>query len=371
MKLFVNFPWHLYRGDSCWTPPLTGDLLGSRLLSQVGLLTPEHPYHRHAEVTHYLAWRGGQSVGRISAAINHRFNDYHNSRIGFFGFWETVKDYEVAGALLDKARDWVKNHGMAVLRGPGQYSNTIHERQGVLIDGFQHTPTMELTHNPPYYREFLERYGFHKAKDYYAYTLDMQTPTPSRLSRLERQVRLRREIVTRAANPDKFLDEVRLIMQIYNDSWTHNWGFLPVTEAEAVILADSLRPIVDPGLIHLAFVRGEPAAVIGAFPDPYYALRPHWRWYGDSDLVRIARLILTRRRIPRYRLMLFGVRPGFRRLGIEALLFAEVKRYATQHGYRKCEASLILEDNHLILSALEFMGARRYKTWRVYDLLLE
>jgi GNAT superfamily N-acetyltransferase len=334
-------------------------------------LTPKHPYHRHAEVTHYLAWHGRQPVGRISAAINRRFNDYYNSRIGFFGFWETIKDYEVASALLDKARDWVKDRGMAVLRGPGQYSNAIHERQGVLVDGFQYPPTMESTHNPPYYDEFLKRYGFHKAKDFYAYTLDIQTPIPTRLSRLERQVRLRREIETRPVNPKKFIDEVRLIMKIYNDSWTQNWGFLPVTEAEAVILADSLLPIVDPGLIHLAFVGGEPAAVLGAFPDPYFALRPHWHWYGDSDLLRVVRLFLIRRHIPNFRVMLFGIRPGFRRLGIEALLFAEVKRYAMRGGYRKCEASLLLEDNHLILSTLEFMGARKYKTWRVYDLLLE
>lgn len=371
MKLFVNFPWHLYRGNSCWTPPLTGALLGNRLFGQVGILTPKHPYHQHAEVTHYLAWRGSQPVGRISAAINHRFKSYYNSRIGFFGFRETVKDYEVASALFDRARDWVKDRGMTVLRGPGEYSNTTHERQGVLIDGFQYPPMMELTHNQPYYGEFLERYGFRKAKDYHAYTLDIQTPIPERLSRLDKQVRLRGEIETRAANPKEFLNEVQLMLKIYNDSWTENWGFLPITEEEAVILAGSLRQIVEPELIRLAFVRGEPAAVLGAIPDPYYALRPRWHWYGDSDLFRLARLFLIRRRIPRFRLMFLGVRPKFRHLGIEVLLFVEAKKYAMQKRYRKCEASLILEDNYLSLRPLEFVGARNYKTWRVYDLLLE
>ncbi len=371
IKAFANFPWRLYRGDPCWTPPLRGDLLSNRLLGLVGLLTREHPYHRHAEVTHFLAWRGGQPVGRISAAINHRFNDYYGVRIGFFGFWESIEDYQVAKALLDQARQWVKSRGMAVLRGPGEYSNTSHERQGILVDGYEYPPTVELTHNPPYYGEFLERYGFHKAKDYHAYIFDVQTPSPPRLEGLVEQVQRRREIETRPLIFKELSSEVRLIVNIYNDSWSKNWGFLPITEEEANALANSLRLIVDPGLVRFAFVQGEPVAVLGFFPDPYYALRPRWRWYGDSDLVRIARLLWTRRHIPRTRLMFFGIRPGFRQLGIDALLFHEAKEYAIQRGYLKCEASMLLENNHLILRASEFMGGHYYKTWRIYDLPLE
>ena len=362
IKLFADFPWRLYRGGPCWTPPLRGDLLGNRLLALVGLLTPQHPYHQHSEVTHFLAWNGGHPVGRVSAAINHRFNDYHSTHIGFFGFFEVIDDYEVARTLLDQAQAWVKGHGMTVLRGPGEYSNATYERQGILIDGFQYPPTMELTHNPPYYGEFLERYGFHKAKDYHAYILDVQTPSSPRLKRLVEQVRLRREIETRPLNLKQLPSEVRLIVKIYNDSWADNWGFLPITEEEADSLVHTLRMLVDPGLVRFAFVNGEPVAVLGAFPDPYYALRPHWRWYGDSDLMRIIRLIRIRRRIPYTRLMFYGVRPGFRQLGIDALLFYETKEYAIKKGYRRCEASMLLEDNKLILRASEFMGAHHYKT---------
>jgi len=337
----------------------------------IGLLTQNHPYHRHAEVTHFLAWRDGQPVGRVSAAINHRFNDYYSIRMGFFGFWEVIEDYEVARALLDRARAWVGDRGMTVLRGPGEYSNATHERQGILIDGFQHRPTMELTHNPPYYGEFLERYGFRKAKDYYAYTMDMQNPIPPRLKRLPEQARLRRGIETRSLILKELPAEVRLIVKIYNECWAQNWGFLPITDEEAAALADSLRLIVDPGLVRFAFMHGEPVAILGAFPDPYYALRPRWRWYGDSDPVRVARLLWMRRRILSTRLMFFGIRPGFRRLGVDAVLFNEVKEYAIQRGYRKCEFSLLLEDNKLILRASELINAQHYKTWRIYDLPLK
>lgn len=368
LKLFADLPWRIHRGDPCWTPPLKGDLLGNRLLGLVGLLTEKHPYHKHAEVTHFLARRDGEAVGRVSAAINHRFNEHHNTKIGSFGFWDVVEDYNTASALLDSARDWVKERGMEVMRGPGEYSNATHERQGILIDGFEHPPTVELTHNPPYYGQFLERYGFGKAKDYHAYIVDVPTPPPPRLTRLAEQVRKRRDIETRSLILKKLDEEVRLIANIYNDSWAQNWGFLPITDEEAMMLADSLRMIVDPGLVQFAFVKGEPAAVFGAFPDPNHAFRPRWRWYGDSDLIRVARLLRKRRRTRLMRLMFFGVRPGFRNLGIDALLYEKVKDYAIGKGYTTCEASLLLEDNHLVLRPSEFMGAKRYKTWRIYDL---
>jgi GNAT superfamily N-acetyltransferase len=317
-----------------------------------------------------LAWRDGEAVGRVSAAINRRFNEYHETRMGFFGFWDVIEDYAVASALLDRARDWLKERGMKIMRGPGEYSNATHERQGVLIDGFEYPPTVELTHNPPYYADFLERYGFRKAKDYQAYIMDVQTPPPPRLKRLTEQVRQRRDIETRPLAFKKLQDEVHLIVKIYNESWAQNWGFLPITDEEAMMLADSLRLIVDPGLVQFAFVQGEPAAVLGAFPDPNYAFRPRWRWYGDSDLIRLARLFRDRRHTKRTRLMFFGIRPGFRNLGIDALLYEKVKNYAVKKCYATCEASLLLEDNHLILRPSEFMGAKRYKTWRIYDLPL-
>jgi len=346
-------------------------LLGNRLLGLKGLLTPQHPYHRHAEVTHFLAWQNGKPVGRISAAINHRFNEYYKVKIGFFGFFEVIHDFSVAQGLLDKARNWIKGHGMTVMRGPGEYSNATHERQGILIEGFDYSPTMELTHNPPYYQEFMEKYGFKKAKDYYAYIMEVQAPPPSRLADMAKFFQKRRQIETRQLVMKNLLQEVRLIVKIYNECWSQNWGYLPIMEEEADSIADSLRLVADPGLVRFAYVKGEPAAVMGAFPDPYYALHPQWHWYGDNDFIRVFRLLKLRRRIPRIRLMFFGIRPDYREIGIDAILYNEVKEYARQRGYLNCETSLLLEDNHLIISPSEFMGAKRYKTWRIYELPIE
>lgn len=369
IREFALFPWTLYRGDANWTPPLNGDLLGNRILGLKGLLTPAHPYHSSAEVTHFLARQDGCAVGRISAAVNHRFNEYDeaNEGVGFFGFFETVQDYEVARALLEAARSWLTDRGMAAMRGPGQYSNATHERQGILIDGFDTPPTVECTHNPPYYGEYLERWGLSKIKDYHAYLIDLDRVPAERLERLATAVRKRNHIETHPVDMDLFDEEIGRVIEVYNQAWAENWGFLPLTPDEAQAVADSLRPIIDPNLVRLASIEGQTVAMIGAFPDPNWALRPRWSAMGDSDAVRAARLLLERRRIPRLRLMFFGIVPEHRKKGIDALLFSETYRYAATRGYKSIEASMLLEDNDLVLRAATFAGGKRYKTWRIYE----
>ena len=371
LKDFVRFPWRLYRGDPCWTPPLNGDLLGNRLLGLKGLLTARHPYHRHADVAHFVARRGKRPVGRISAAINRRYNEYHDTSIGSFGFFEVVDDFEVARELLDRARNWVKERGATVLRGPGEYSNATHERQGILLDGFQYPPTVELTHNFPYYGGFLERYGFRKAKDYLAYIVEKGSANVALARRLARWANKSLTVETRPLFIKNLKAEVRLILDIYNEAWAQNWGFLPITPEEGDALADTLRLIIDPGLVRFAFLSGRPAAVMGIIPDPNYALRPRWRWYGDSDPVRLARLLAMRRRIPRTRGMFFGIKTEFRKLGIPVILANEIADYLLKRHYEDFDASLILEDNEQIIKILDIFGGRYYKRWRIYDLPLE
>jgi ribosomal protein S18 acetylase RimI-like enzyme len=369
IREFAAFPWKLYRGDPCWTPPLMADF-GSRLLAMPGLLTREHPYHDHAEVTHFIARRDGEAVGTCSAAINRRFNEYHGTSIGFFGFFESVDDYAVAESLLEAAATWLRERGMDAMRGPGQYSCATHERQGVLVDGFSFPPTVELTHNPPYYAAFCQRYGLAKAKDYVAYETDVGDMRLARLARVAGAVRARRpEITTRAAVMKHLAAEVDLISGIYNEAWAANWGFLPITLGEAKMLANSLAFVADPNLVRFACVDGEPVAVVGAIPDMHVALRPRWRWYGDPEWLRLLRLIRTRRRIERVRIVFFGIRPTFRRLGIEALLLDELMAYLRKR-YTWCEASMVLENNELALRICAMMGGHEYKRWRIYEMPL-
>lgn len=367
VREFVALPWRLYRHDPFWTPPLNADYLGNKLLGAVGLLTAAHPYHDNADVTHFLVRRGPRVVGRVSAAENRRFNEYHGVKLGSFGFFECENDFGAASALLDAAFTWCRERGLTAMRGPGEYSNATHERQGILIDGFDTAPTVECTHNPPYYAELLERWGLAKVKDYHAYVIDLAKVPAEQLAKIADMVRRRNSIETRAADLRVFEDELKTVVHIYNQAWAANWGFLPLTDGEAASVAETLKPIVDPNLVRFATVDGEPVAVLGAFPDPNWALRPHWGVLGDSDAVRIGRLMVQRRHIPRMRLMFFGVVPGFRVRGIDALLFDEAYRYGVDHGYTSVEASLLLENNDLIIRASENFGGKRTKTWRIYE----
>ncbi|MBC7220687.1 N-acetyltransferase [Candidatus Bipolaricaulota bacterium] len=369
LRKFVAVPWHIHHGDPHWTPPLTADLLGSRLLGLTGLLTPTHPYHRMADVTHFLARKGPRLVGRVSAAVNHRFNEYHKANLGFFGFYESVPDYTVTERLLDSARGWLAKRGVDAMRGPGGYSNATHEsHQAVLVHGFDTPPTVELTHNPPYYGEYLERYGLRKVKDYHAYWLAPSQPQDPRLERLVAAARSRRGIETRSLDMRRLKEEVDKLVFVYNEAWAANWGFLPITPEEADALARSLKTIADPDLIRFAYVEGELAAMIGAIPDPNVALRPTWNPLLDLDLVRVARLLAQRRRIRTGRIMFFGIRPPYRKIGVDAVLFHEVLTIAWGKGYRAGEGSMLLEDNDLILRACEAMGGYLYKTWRIYEM---
>jgi GNAT superfamily N-acetyltransferase len=371
IKDFMAFHWAHYHGNPHWVPQLDADLLGNKLLGMTGLLTPEHPYHQTADATHFMAFHGDKPVGRISAVINHRFNDYYGTKLGFFGFFETIEDYAVAEALLDAAKAWAREHGAEVLRGPGEYSNATHERQACLIDGFDQDVYVEHTWNPPYYQEFIERYGFTKAMDYVAHMIDLRAPVADRLAQVSTAVRGRGHLETRPLDMSRFDEDLRLVIDIYNQAWAQNWGFLPIEQWEVDALVEALKPIIDPGLVRFAFYKGKAVAVLGAFPDPNYLLQPRWGvGMGNSDVARLARLLTRRRHIPRIRLIFFGIVPGYRRLGADALLYQEVHSYAQAHNYTQCDVSLLLEVNELIIRAAEFMGGEQYKKWRIWDLPL-
>lgn len=370
IKDFVQFHWTHYKDNRHWIPQLNADLLGNKLLGMKGLLTPEHPYHRTADATHFMASQDGKTVGRISVVMNRRFNEYYNTKIAFFGFFETIDDYAVAEALLDAAKKWAIEHGAEVLRGPGEYGNATHERQACLIDGFDEDVYVEHTWNYPYYQGLIERYGFQKAMDYHAHLIDLSAPIGERLGHVASEVRQRGHLETRPLDMSRFDEELHMVIDIYNQAWAQNWGFLPIEDWEVDALVESLKPIIDPGLVRFAFYEGKPIAVLGAFPDPNYLLQPRWKWNGDSDAVRLARLLTGKNKIARIRLFFFGIVPGYRRLGADALLYDEVHAHARTKGYVECDVSLLLEVNDLVIRAAEFMGGRKYKTWRIWDLPL-
>lgn len=355
LRRFLTLPWRIYQGNPAWVPPLLFDLKK--------LLDPrKHPFHRHAEVQYFLAWRGEEVLGRIAAIVNHQHVQFHDEATGFFGFFESVDDERVAGELLTAAERWVAERGMQRMCGPMNFST--NEECGLLVDGFQYPPAVMMPYNPPYAARLIEAAGYGKAKDLLAYLLDDTTP-PERLVRGIARLQQQHHITIRPINLRRFRQEVELLLAVYNSAWERNWGFVPMTKEEVDGLAQQLRWVGNPNLCLLAEVKGEVIGFALALPDYNQALR-----HLDGRLFPFGlfKLLWYQRKINAARVLTLGLKPGFRRMGIDAMLYLRLWQEAPKNGYTAwVECSWILEDNWAMRRGLERMGARPYKTYRIYE----
>ncbi|MBI3247724.1 MAG: GNAT family N-acetyltransferase [Deltaproteobacteria bacterium] len=354
LREFIRLSWHIYRGDPLWVPPL--------LLDLKKLLDPrKHPFHRHAEVGYFLSRRGGEVVGRIAAVVNRQYVSFHEDHTGFFGFFESIDDRQVAAELLTAAERWVAERGMHRIQGPMNFST--NEECGLLVDGFSSPPTIMMPYNPPYYAALIESAGHAKAKDLIAYLIDDTTP-PERLVRGVASLQQRYDITIRPISVKHFERDVAALLEVYNSAWERNWGFVPMTPEETADLAQQLRRVGDPRLCLLAESNNEPVGFALALPDYNQALR-----HIDGRLLPFGflKLLWYRRRIDTARVLALGLKPAFRRLGLDAMLYLHLWQTAPALGFPRVECSWILEDNRLMRRGLERAGARPYKTYRVYE----
>lgn len=364
-RTFAAFPWRLYADDPNWVPPIYNDRLA--------LLDPtKHPFHEHAEVQPFLALRNGEVVGTITGHVNHRHNKVHGDKVGFFGFFETIEEFAVAEALFEAASDWLRERGMEAIRGPENFSQ--NEEVGLLIDGLDAPPVILMMYNPRYYQGFLEQAGFEKAQDLYAWILptdifdkDVQQ-LPRKFLRVAEQARSCPGLEFRHLDMKIYDQEVELAKVVYNKAWEQNWGFVAMTDHEINHLGQELKLVMDPALVHIAKVDGKPAGICLGIPDVNQALlraRPKPNtWSLPLTLVRF---LWNRRHIDTFRLMIMGVVPEYRTLGIDALFYVETARAAFRKGYDFCEMSWILESNDMMNRIIERLGGRIYKTYRLYE----
>jgi hypothetical protein len=354
---FIMLPWRIYADDPAWIPPLMHDVRT--------LLDPKkHPFHEHAQVACFLAWRGGEPVGRIAAILNQRHIDFHQEQAGFFGLFESIDDPAVSDALLDTAERWLAERGMSVIRGPFNLStNDELYGGGVLTDGFSFPPIVMMPHTPPYYPALLEGAGYHKSKDLLSYWLSGDVP-PERLTRAADRLLQREGITIRPIEMRRFRAEVDVIQDIYNSAWERNWGFVPLTENEIRFLAKQLRPVVNPDLCAIAEFGGEPVGFALGLPDYNQALR---HANGRLFPFGLLKILWHRRHIDAARVLTLGIKPGHRHKGLDALLILHLWREGVRSGQPKGECSWILEDNWDMRRGLERIGAKVYKTHRVYE----
>jgi GNAT superfamily N-acetyltransferase len=361
---FIKFPWQVYRDDPCWVPPLISE--------RKAFLDPhKNPFFEHSEVELFLAQRDGETVGTIAAIINDNHNAFHEEKAGFFGLFEVIEDYAVAEGLLTTARDWVKAKGMDVIRGPMNMS--INDECGLLVDGFDSSPVVMMTYNPRYYVDFIEQFGFVKAKDLYAYILSTDifnlevSNLPPKFLRVAEAARKRAGVRVRRVNMKDFDAEVEKAKAIYNSAWEKNWGAVPMTEAEFDHLAQGLKKFLDPDLLLVAEVDGRPVGVFVGLPD---VNQPLLHINGRLFPFGWIKYLWYRRKINTFRAVIMGVIEEYREKGIDALMYVEAAKVAFRKGYERCEMSWILEDNVMMNRILQRLGGEVYKTYRIYEMVL-
>jgi len=356
---FIRLPYSIYQGDPNWVPHLE--------MERRDFMNPKkHPFFEFGEVEFFLARRNGQVVGRIAAVNNPRYNEFHGTNVGFFGLFECVNDTGVARALFDAAAQWLRAKGFTSVIGPMSYST--NGEVGTLIEGFSTPPAIMTTYNPRWYPALIEACGFTKAKDLYAWELSSSTPPPEKVARIAEKIRQREGVTVRPVDMKQFDAEVARVKAMYNAAWEKNWGFVPMTEHEFDHLARDLKQMVRPELALVAEVKGQPVGFALTVPDANEAIKAaNGRLTTFGLPIGLARLLLASRRIRRLRLILLGTVEGYRRRGLDAILYLDTLNKARELGYEGGEISWTLEDNHLVNRAIESMGGQKSKTYRVYE----
>jgi len=359
---FLKMAPRLYAGDPNFINPLW--------LERMMFLNPKsNAQLMNLEIYALLAYRGNTCVGRMTAHVDRAYNRYHDSKTGWFGFFESQNDESVAHALFDEGIQWLKARGMNEVFGPNNF--TTNHQIGLLIENFERPACVETTYNPPYYQQLIESYGFSKAKDLYAFWIDvtggLDNPLFQRFDRVSQKVRKRYKLSIRHLDRSRFDDEVAIVFRLYNDCWEKNWGFVPLNEQEFASIADSFKQIVIDELVLIVEQEGKPVGFSLTVPDLNEVVP------RDGKLLPLGwfKLWSGMKKVQNARLITLGVLPDHRKRGVEAILCLETALRAKQLGMKGGEISWTLEDNYLINSAAETMGAKLDRKYRIFGMQLD
>jgi GNAT superfamily N-acetyltransferase len=353
-RQFIDFPYALYRGDPRWIP--------QPRIAERARFSPGHPFFAHADIELFLARDAGRVVGRIAAIDDRLHNEAHRDNLAAFGHFEAETE-EAARALLAAAEGWARARGRARMRGP--LNSSLNESAGLLVDAFDADPMVMMPYNPPQYGGFIERAGYGKVKDLFAWiiALPLGEAERERLSRLSARVRSRKRVTIRSVNMSAFNAEIERFVDVYCSAWGGNWGFVEPTRDEVRRLASELRYIVDRDLVIAAEVDGRMVGCAIALPDLNQTFKGT---NGRLFPLGLLRLLARRRIVTQVRVLLFGVLPQWRRTGLAVPLFVELLSRAGAR-YRRAELSWVLEDNQMTNESVAALGARQYKTYRIYQ----
>lgn len=356
-KLFLELPWEIYRDDPNWIPPLRQNQ------KELTGCVP-HPFFKENKAQRFMALRDGKAVGRIVAIVNQGHIQRYKEQRGFWGFFECEDNQETATALFDAAKAWLKAQGMASMRGPANPS--MNYECGLLLEGFDSPPFFMMTFNRPYYPALIEGCGQAKTQDMYAFwgELGMLDGLDDKVRFVFRECQTRFNLTTRQLNWWQLKKEVRMYLDIYNQSLIGTWGFVPMSPAEADHMAASLRFLLAPEMTTIAEVDGKPIGAVFGLLD----YNPRIKQI-DGKLFPFGwmKLLWNRKAIKNIRLIATNVIPEYQRWGVGIVLLGKLVPQVRSWGVKEAEFSWVLESNHLSYKTLKRGGAKLTKTYRMYD----
>ncbi|MGB9499255.1 MAG: N-acetyltransferase [Dissulfuribacterales bacterium] len=357
LQQFIRVPWSIYTDDPAWVPPL--------LIERKEHLSLKNPFFAHAHFCSWIACRGTRVVGRISAQVDDLHIWRYQDATGFFGMLEAEDNAETFQSLLNIAEDWLRSKGMRRIRGP--FNLSVNQECGLLVEGFDTPPSIMMGHARPYYGSRIEAQGYHKRKDFLAYLVDTDFDFPPVVKKLFKKNR--HDIVVRPLRKSRFSEEMEIIMSIFNDAWSQNWGFVPFTKTEFEHIGKDINLLVNEDLVQIAEVGGTPAAMIVVLPNINEVIKDlDGRLLPFGWLKLLWRLKITHPKSSRVPLM--GVRRqyqgGFMGPALAFRVIDAVRAPAIKRGFTEVEMSWILEDNMGMRNIIESIGGIAYKRYRIY-----
>lgn len=360
LKRFVKVPFQLHRDHPQWVPPLIFDRM--QFLNR-----GKNPWFEHGEAELFIAERDGEPVGRISAQVDHEWDKAQGGSDGMFGFFETIEDRDVAAALLGAAEDWLAGQGRGRLLGPMDF--TTNDELGILIEGFELRPMILQNWHPPFYKELLEDLGYGKAMDLLMWYLELgklkegDQFAPEIHAAAEKALR-DEGIAIRNFDKRNLPEEMRRFSEVYNEAWSDNWGFVPATDAEIEFHAKTLKQVLDEDWGFIAEKDGETVGVAFTLPDINQVLA---KMGGRLLPLGWLRFLRGKPKIDRVRVFVLGVRRAYQHTGIAAGLYLKHLEAASPDGVPAGETGWILETNGPMNRAMEGMGGKVVKKYRIYE----
>ena len=365
LKQFVDFHWKHYKQDAYYIPLLDYEYLGFHLIGIQGFFEAENLFFEHAEMRWFMAVQNSEVVGRCISFMNFNHNKHWKDQVGFFGLFESIEDPEITKQLLNEAKLWLKGKGADRMRGP--VNLPVNEATpGIMTGGFKSRPVMYYHYNKPYYEKLLTGYGLKPVKRVLSWEISVQEPMHEKIDRLAQKIMKRYNIRIEKWGERSLQERKTEMFQIYNEAWNDNWGFVPFTSKEFYHIIDDMTLIMDKNLFAFIYVNGEPAAFFGAVPNVTEKMVPI-RWCRRCELLRAIKAILGAKRTQGMRLGYLGVRPKFRRMGLDGVMIWKQKQYAMSRGYQYSDAGWVLEDNFMVTRLIDLLGGRLSKTYTVYE----